>query len=61
MNFLCRIGIHKYRGSTRFYPSIDAEIVTDVIFMAQCQRCSKLLSHEHLQWNGSDMVKVTGS
>ncbi len=55
---LCFLGFHKWHWEYKYLPSIWAKIVTDLITHCQCVRCPKIKYHEHLVWNGSEMVKV---
>jgi len=61
MNLLCKLGVHNNVMTTQCKPSIDADIVTDLIFHVECERCKKVSDHRHLVWNGSDMVPVSQS
>jgi len=54
---LCRFGLHKYVFSDKWLPSINAPIVTDVIFQTKCAHCGKIKHYSHLVWNGEDMVE----
>lgn len=61
MSVFCEIGIHKRHTSTKFFPSIDAPVVTDVITTSSCARCNKELFRIHLKWNEEigEMVEIT--
>lgn len=53
----CAIGLHKPKLSTEYLPTADTPIVTDAIYTVKCVRCGKILRHDHLEWNGVDMVE----
>lgn len=56
---LCFLGFHRWIFSAKYLPSISAEIVTDCITHQECERCGKVRHHQHLVWNGKDMVDKT--
>lgn len=41
MKLLCKIGLHNNRVSFKYYPSIDADIVTHGHFISTCLCCGK--------------------
>ncbi len=53
---LCCLGLHKIRCTTEFLPSIRAKIVEEVITREECIRCKKVITREHLIWDGEDMI-----
>lgn len=59
-NLLCFFGLHRWVFTSKFLPSIHAEIVTDFISHAECKHCKKI-EHNHLVWDGVDMIdKIDG-
>lgn len=53
---MCYFGLHNLKFSSKYLPNISAEIVTDCITHIECKHCGKVTLHEHLVWNGVDMV-----
>ena len=51
MSLLCLVGLHKPAFSSQYFPSIDAEIVTEFIFRQECANCGKELHLTHKVWN----------
>jgi hypothetical protein len=56
---LCKLGVHDTVFSCAYLPSIDADIVTDFIYHANCRRCGKIIERHHSRWDGKEMVDVT--
>ncbi len=51
MSLLCRLGSHKRKARTSFYPSITAEIVTEYSVLVFCARCPMILDSHTYTWN----------
>lgn len=56
--FLCWIGWHKPKARSQFFPSIHADIVTEVRVTVDCSRCGRRFKDKRLRWNGKDLVPV---
>ena len=57
-NILCLLGLHSWSIQTKYLPSIQADIVTDVYTKIQCVRCGKVELDSHLKWDGEDMIEM---
>lgn len=56
LRLLCWIGLHRRVFTEKWFPSITAPIVSEVIFTTKCGECGKVLERSRLVWNGRDMV-----
>lgn len=61
MNLLCFFGLHSKDITSKWTPSIHAEVVTEFRHTCTCSRCSKILGDIHLVWDGENMVRVEGA
>jgi hypothetical protein len=61
MSFLCKIGLHSWRASTKFIPSITARIVHEYIVTTKCANCGKQHSQERYVWDGEDFIEAKSS
>jgi len=39
---LCKMGLHSWRITVKYYPNIDAPIVTRFLVVRKCKWCKKL-------------------
>jgi hypothetical protein len=58
MSLLCLLGFHQKRSHQTFYPSINAEIVTEYRIYVECIRCGEVFSEEKFIWDGNDFVQL---
>lgn len=53
---LCFLGVHDTVFTSRYLPSIDADVITEVFFKDKCRACKKVFVDVHWVWDGEDMV-----
>ena len=53
---LCKTGIHKWRFSEKWLPSLYAKTITEYVFHVECERCNKVKSNIHEKWNGVEFI-----
>lgn len=54
----CAIGLHAVVRRDKWTPSIFAEVVKEFEQTHTCKRCTKVLHHVHLRWDGKEMIDV---